>query len=252
MSDDFLATVAKEGTDPFATLETDTSPESPTETKPEGDSKAVKPEEGARTPEENLPFHKHPRWIERENELSSLREREEATARELAELKVFKEETAKRLAPETSQIPDWFKELYGENDVAWQKYREHESARDQAIEQRFIERQEKAQKQQADETAHWNKWVDSEITKLQAEGNTFDRNKLIKTMLDFRPTDEQGNFDFKAGLKIYQAMEEKPSPDAANARKEIADTVTKATRGETPKKDYMTAADLRGRSMMSL
>lgn len=252
MEQDFLATVAKEGSNPFATLEKETPTESPAETKPEAD----KPVEGEHTPDDNLPFHKHPRWIERETELQSLRERDEERAKEIADLKAFKEESTKRNAPLDTKIPDWFKELYGENEVAWQKYSERELVREQEIERRLIERQETAQRQQAEEATHWNKWVDKEIGKLEADGHVFDRNKLIQTMLKVKPTDDDGNLDFKAGLEVYNLQEAAAKHSEiikSDARKELADTTTRSTsRGDKPKKDYMTPADLRGKSWSNI
>lgn len=248
MNDNALANVPKEGDNAFADMEKETPPESLPGTKPEGDE----PAEGDVPAEDNVPFHKHPRWIERENELTSLREREEEMARELADLKAFREETSKKLETPTG-VPEWFQELYGDNQVAWQKYSEHEQARTTELETRILSKQREEQTKQTQEAERWTKWVDEEIGKLESEGNTFDKNRLIQTMLEYRPTDENNNFDFKAGLKIYKALETKPDTAKSDARKALADTATAtSTRGETPKKDYMTTAELRNRSMMSL
>lgn len=251
-SEDFLANVKQEGTDPFADLEKDIPSDPPTEKEPEKDEPAA----GESTPKvEDVPFHKHPRWIERETELKSLRDAEAEHSRELQELKTLQEETAKRLEHTDSVVPDWFKELYGDNASAWRKYEAVQMDQEKKIEQRILDRQEEIRKAQIDESQRWNKWVDGEIEKLQSEGNTFDRNKLIKTMLEYRPTDESNNFDFKAGLKIYQALEAKEVTDtkgSSDARKELADAAIKTSRNEPPKKDYMTPADLRHRSWSSL
>lgn len=237
MAEDIFADVLKEGSDAFADLEKETPPESQPDKEPAVEEKA----------EENVPFHKHPRWIEKENELKELRARDEATAKEIAELRQM------RTTPSDSTIPEWFRELYGDNQVAWSKYAEREQQREQEIEQRLLEKQDQKQQAAVAEQQRWNKWVDDEITKLAAEGAVFDRNKLIKTMLDYRPTDENNNFDFKAGLKIYQALETQPDPAKSQARKELADkTTVTSVRGEAPKKDYMTAKDLRHRQWATL
>lgn len=245
MEDNFLADVAKEGAnDPFDNLVKDTPTESPPDTTAEMD----KPAEGANTPEENIPFHKHPRWIEREKELTTLREQREADAKAIAELK---EQSSKHQDPSTS-VPDWFKELYGDNQAAWQKYDEHEQTKEQEIEKRILDRQKQATQQQAEEAAHWNRWVDGEIKKLEDEGNKFDRNELIKTMLKYRPTDENNNFDFKAGYEIYDTMRAKEDPAKSLARKQLADTTSGSSKGEPARKDYKTASDLRNRSWGNL
>lgn len=248
MSEDFLSDIKKEGSDPFEMMEKDTPEESTTSKEPEAD----KPAEGVNTQDDNVPFHKHPRWIERENELKELRERDEATAKELAELKTLTAETSKRLEP-TSAIPEWFIELYGANEVAWRKYSEHDRAQRDEMKREVLAEQEATRQQQTQEAAHWNKWVDTEIDKLKEEGHTFDRNKLIKTMLDYRPTDEQGNFDFKRGIEIYKLNESKDDPAKSQARKELADATTRSPgSGGSKKKDYMTAGDLRHRSWANL
>lgn len=252
---EILADVQTEGADPFKDVVKETPTDSPTETKPEEVKEEVTPEEGKSTPEETTPFHKHPRWIERENELKQLREREELTTRELAELKAFKEELSQKNEVRTTNIPEWFKELYGENEVAWQKYYEHEKQKEAEIEQRFIAKQEAQKRQVEEETKRWDKWVGDEISKLASDATlNFDpkeRNELMATMLKYKPTDDAGNLDFKAGFDIYRALK-KPDTAHSNARKQLADETTKTGGGERKTKDYMTPAELRNKSWHSL
>lgn len=249
--EEILADVKQEGENPFEDMEKETPSESPTEKEPEMD----KPEEGDNTPEEkeeNIPFHKHPRWIERERELNRLKEQEEENARVIAELSAFKEEAAKKLEPTDTKIPDWFSELYGENDVAWKKYSEYEEAKELEIERRVISRQEQARKQAEEQNQYWNRWVDDEISKLEATGRNFDRNELIKTMLDYAPTDGNGNLDFEKGYKIYDTLKSKEDKTSSQAKKVLADTTTRSSTGERKSKDFMTADELRRKSWQDL
>ena len=232
--DTILADVEHEGSNPFADLETDTPAES-------------LPAENKEEKEDDIPFHKHPRWIERENELNELRERDTQTVKEIAELRALSETKS------NADIPDWFTELYGENQTAWDKYSVHEARRTEEIESRIIARQQEAQNKVIEDGVKWDQWVDTEISRLEGQGKSFDRNKLIKTMLDYSPTDANNNLDFDKGLKIYEAMEGKPEVEKSDARKQLADNVSKATtKGEPTKKDYMTAGDLRHRSWSNL
>lgn len=246
--DEALADVRHEGSDPFVDLEKETPTESLPVEEPKEEVKVEEPvvektkEEGGNTPEDNIPFHKHPRWIEREEELKALRERDEVYEREIAELKALS------IKNEPVNVPEWFKELYGENETAYQKYLEHEQVRTEEIKKKVIEEQEQKVKQQQDETEKWNKWVSSEYDKLESEGYKFDRDKFAKVMLDYMPTDEQNNLDFKKGYKIYEALEPKPNPAISEARKQLADTVTGGQQGEKKSKDYMTPSDLRNKS----
>ena len=256
MSENILADVDEEGEiEDFQDLdkEKETPSESPAEKEPKDEEEKDKPEEsddskkeGDNTPEKELPFHEHPRWKAREEELNTLREENEITARELAELK---EEVSKKAEPE-GEVPDWFIELYGDNKTAWRKYEVHEQEKEQAIEAKLLERQEQTRKKNEDETLKWNKWVDDEISKLQEEGKKFDRNKLIKVMLDYSPT-TNNSFDFQKGYKIYEKLETE-DPAKSNARKELADATTKTDKTEKKSKDYMTSNELRGKSWHEL
>ena len=275
--EEILADVKAEGDkDPFADMEKASPSESLPEKEPVKEEPKVGEEkakdEPSNTPEENIPFHKHPRWIERENELKSLREREDSYNREIQELKAFKEDTVQKLSTISSDktnVPDWFKELYGENEVAWQKYEQREKVREEEIERRVFEKQEAQRNEASQKVQKWNSWVDQEVAKLQAEtGVDFTslndvlpngekanlrRNELIKTILDYRPTDDNGNFDFKKGYQIYDAMKSKETDPAHSiARKQLADTTTKSSPAQKQSKDYMTAAELRNKSWNSL
>lgn len=247
-TNEVLADVKKEGSDPFASLEKETPTVAPAETEPKEDVIEDKPEEGDNTPEDKLPFHKHPHWIKREEELKELREFKESVTPRLSEI----DEIKSRLPQEKAEVPDWFKELYGDNEVAYQKYNEHHQKEVEDIEQSLIERQEAQRLQAINETERWNKWVEEEIGKLQTEGKEFDRNKLVKVMLDYSPTDANNNLDFQKGYKIYEALEVKPNVEKSQARKILADTTINTSKGEKEKKDYMTANDLRNRSWPSI
>ncbi|MEK7180006.1 MAG: hypothetical protein AAB706_00865 [Patescibacteria group bacterium] len=249
-----LADVKQEGTDPFAGMEKATPSESPTEKKPEEEvKKEVTPEEPIVEPkDEDVPFHKHPRWIEREKELEELREKDEQRSREIAELTAFKEETSKKLQP-TTDIPSWFVELYGDNQVAWAKYSEYERDKEDGIERRFEEKQVQKAIKQREEEKGWIEFNNREFDKLEGEGKKFDRNRLAKILLDYAPTDvETGNLDFQKGYQIYEALEAKIDPEHSLARKQLADTTTGSQKGEKKAKDYLTNNDLRNRSMGSL
>lgn len=243
MSNDFLDNLEREGADPFKGLETETPSESLTEKEPEKE----KPEEGkVETPvAEPVPFHKDPRWIKREQEAESLRATNERIERELGELRRSRE------TPSDVQVPEWFTKLYGENTEAWKAYSAREQQQQQEITQRVIQHQQQQQQAQQAEATRWNKWVDDEIAALQADGKTFDRNKLLKVMVDFGPTTND-SFDFKKGYAIYEKLEGGTTEEKSQARKELADSMTKTSAGAPKTKGALSAAELRGRSWQSL
>jgi hypothetical protein len=236
MDNEAFADVKTEGTDPFEQF--DKERETPAESQPETKQEEVKADE-----EDNTPFHL--RWKEREAKLK------EDFEQQLNEVRREVDEKVQKLEPRNENIPDWFTELYGANEVAWQKYSERESQREIEIEQRVLAKQEEKRQAETQEVQKWENWVNEQVKSLESEGLKFDKNELIKTVMDYRPTDENNNFDFKAGYKIMEALKAK-DPAVSHARKQIADTMTQSKTGEQPKKDFMTAQQLRNLSWGSL
>jgi chromosome segregation ATPase len=248
-----LADVKVEGSDPFAEQGEEITP---SESLPENKQEEVKPDQGQNTDnldDINTPFHKHPRWIERENELNKTREEKEALQRDVAELKQFKEEISKQLPKSDTKIPEWFSTLYGHNPEAWEKYSEHDRTVREQMKQEILEAQEQKIHEAQEQEKYWLNWVDTEMGKLEAKGYKFDREELAQVMMRTRPTDEKGNLDFEAGYETYIARKGPTvNPQVSQARKQVADTVNRTSKGEPAKKDYMTSAELRNKTWGSL
>lgn len=238
-----LADVRQEGSDPFAGLGEKSSTESPAENK-QGEEKPAGGDntQNSQNSQKEVPFHQHPRWIERENELNALKTRDSEREKEIQDLKSFRDSVTKSSSP----IPRWFSTLYGENTEAWDAYKEQDIANRNEIKKEILEEQEAIQQKRQEEVKYWDKWVNDEVTKLQTSGKQFDRNELLKVMMEYKPTDAENNLDFEAGLRIYEALKARDAnPANSQARKKIADSVTKTSRAEGSKKDYKTHADLR-------
>jgi len=241
-----FADVKKEGDDPFAQLNRET--ETPAESQPEKKEGEVKPDQGVNTDNEDEPFNK--RWEARANNL-----REEINAEWQGKFDSYQKELETKIPPVTdtkSDIPDWFRGMFGEDQTAWDKYSEYDKGRRDEIKYELAEEQQSQKTQEQEEVKYWDKWVADEVTKLQST-NQFDRNELMKVMLDYRPTDEAGNFDFQAGLRILETIKPNESnPEKSNARKQVADTINKSTSGGAKVKDYMTTAEARSKTWNQL
>ena len=242
--EEILSDVKKEGSDPFEAMEKETPTESATVEEPKEVVKEDKPAEGDNTPEENIPFHRHPRWIEREQELNELKAKAD-------EFERFKQELAEK-RPSDTKVPEWFQELYGDNEVAYRKYEEHERARLEEMENRVLQKQEAQRQQALAESQKWDKWVEDQYSKLESEGKQFDKNELAKIMLEMKPTDENNNLDFQAGYKIYEALKGRVDPEKSMARKQLADTATATSKGEKKAQDFQTPETLRNKSWNQL
>lgn len=253
-SPEFFADVQKEGK-PIEEAFADKEVETPSESQPENEPKEETPVEGEDTQpkteetpadeDENSPFHK--RWKSREENLrQELRE----------EFETELEQIRAQIPPKPSEptnVPDSFKRLYGDDPEAFEAFRseirrelsEELSAKDAA-------RAEEYRKQQA-ESEYWQGWVKEQLDGLESEHGSFDRNAFSEFMLSVKPTDEGNNLDFKTGFDLFQKLNAK-EPDSAKsqARKQIADAVTAPSKGDPPKKDYMTSEELRNKSWNSL
>lgn len=247
--DEILADVKPEGdTDPFKDLNKET--ETPSESPAEKEVKVEEPVQGNNTEEKDIPFHKHPRWMERENELKELREFKEKAAPTLEEFNKFKSALDSK---EQTNIPEWFKELYGENEVAWQKYSEHTKNEREEMMKELQAKQEADRQAAQKEEQKWNKWVEDGLDGLKILGLEFDRNALVKTMLDNQDkVTRDGQFDFNLGYKLYRELNPDNSQAISQARKKLADTTTKSSSSEKGSKGYMTSNELRGKSWNQL
>ena len=242
---EILADVKNEGdTDPFKDIkEKETPAESSTPKEPE----VKEPIQGDNTDEDKTPFSI--RWKSHADNLKA--ELETKHQEELVKLR--QEFDAKIPKQENKNIPEWFKELYGENEVAWQKYSEHSQAEHEQMKKDILAEQEAVREKAQKEETYWNNWVEEGIKGLQTVGLEFDRNALIKTMLENpkEVTNALGNFDFNLGYKFYR--EKNPvQPVNSEARKKLADTTTKSSPTEKSSKDFMTSNELRGKSWNQL
>lgn len=288
MPEDFLAGIQQEdieGDDAIAQVleaakdestEKDTPSESPTDKtttgkvpSPDGTQDDAKEESAPSNSqdENNVPFHKHPRWKAMHDKNRALEETLAMTAAEVQELRAFREQTASRLdqvdritrGEEKVTIPKWFGVAFGEeNTELYQEYQQHQTEMRQQIKAEIVQEQQQAHQAAThaaqSETARWDAWVTKSVDGLRDEGLEFDENELRAVALKYLPSDDRGNIDFRKAydiLQIEKVKDMKPT-EKAKARKAIAAATTTKGSSESPPKEYMTAADLRRTSWNKL
>lgn len=229
-----------------------TSQGEPKEPEGKADEETQNPEEGQDNTDDEtkLPFHKHPRWRALQQELKEAREFREAVMPLLERLGQKPEDRRE----EEEKVPDWFIELFGENEVAWQKYRAYDEnqrkkLRAEILHEIQVEQENMVRQQKAQE-----KWVDDELQKLSDEGFTFERNELLKVALDYLPTDADGNIDFRKAYEILQLKKAgiAPAKPRSEEKKKIADQTVSRGKISEEKKDYQTFQTLRGKTFHDL
>lgn len=264
---DFLASLQREGeikpeAEPKEEDKEKNPPASPAENKPKEDEKGSQPKEGEKpevtekdgegageTPPESIdkpiPFHQHPRWIAQQSELQELRDFRDKAMPLLDKL------TESKPAEENTEIPEWFTELFGENDAAWKKYRAYDMSQREQLRSEIVTEFQGQSERLAQEEKKADQWLNTEIAKLADEGLKFDRNELLKVALEYLPTDNEGNISLKKAYQIMQGV--KPAPDPAkpkpaDEKKQVADKTMQKGKTDDAPKGYKTSNDLRHRS----
>lgn len=165
--------------------------------------------------EENIPFNKHPRWLEKQQEL-------EETKAKLAEFEAWKEEVSKKLPKEESKSeveidPEWL-DLYGTGDpetdaLAYEKHMRYEQRRLEKWQESTSERQRAQEEAEAKAIEEAKTYVDSEIEALKKEGNQFDEDEFIAFMTKHEKVlrTEDGKIDFKEGFEHFNALQKPKS-----------------------------------------
>jgi hypothetical protein len=210
------------------------------QTKNEKDAKTSEGEQ--EEDDNNIPFHKHPRFKQVIEEKNRLKE-------ELEEMKAHMEEKFNNLETKQSlnEIPSWFVEMFGDNEAAWKVWEKKEKADRENILKEAANLYEKQKAVTEEESQHWDQWVDDNVSSIPNIKNENDKNELLKIMLDYKPTDDEGNLDFQKGYNIWKMS--KKQNEVTQNKKEIADVTNSESSAEKSNdKGYLTTNDIRGKA----
>ena len=263
MSDDILANVSEEGTN-LSGMEIDENTtvddvlekanksgedDTPEGSKPEQKTEEDKPsqkgdkdnESDNTSDEDKTPFHKHPRWIEKQQQLDSAMDEINSLKEELTSLR---ETTTEKANQQPTDMPNWFKLQFGDTPEAqstWKEYDSYSKAQQQTFRDEIKAELKKEQQQQVDETKKWQKYNDNEIKKLRDAGEEFNENELRKVAAEYQPTDsDTGLISFSKSLAILKAQKAaKPeSKEKKTETKKKLGSVNDDGGESTPKKNF--------------
>jgi hypothetical protein len=231
----FAAGFQREGeiTFPTETNSDETAADSQSEKGTETDTQSSEGD-NTQTEEDKLPFHKNPRWTQRETEWNQRFNDQEK--RHQDDLKSIREEfkEARKDNAEQTKIPSWF----GGTQEQWDAYRADRDAELIAAEDRAEKRaidkikNERGSEDKAVKDA--TEYLHSEVDAIQADkvlnptGAKIDAEKLLKIVLDNQLIDTKGRWNYRAGFKIMngtQATAPAPKPKTEE-KKAIADAST--------------------------
>ena len=190
------------------------TPPAPSSEKKPGEE--TPPSDGKKSDDINLPFHKHPRFKQLNNENKDLRARLEKL-----------EQRQDNPAPAAPETPEWFSKRYGNNPELYKQYQEaNDTYKKQIKDELLAEMKEEATREQR-EQEQVNAWVQEKLSELHDGGEEFDDKALLKVMQEWRPiTDDGTSLDFQKGLALLKQFEvitakNTTEQEKAEARKKI-------------------------------
>ena len=198
----------------------------------------------------NVPFNKHPRWKQMQEERDQLR-------RQVEDLEASARSVAERLpAPVEGieDIPTWF-QMAVSNDVnIWKEYKKHSSVEREELKRELFQEQQNVKQREVQESQRWSKYVDDSLAKVQDKYNvdfsTEQGKNTQKEFVDFmmkrRPTDAQGSYDFNNGWEWFSELKQK-TPDRSEGKKKVAAMSDSSGSSERAGRESVTREDLRGR-----
>lgn len=235
--------------------------ESPTEKEneesPSQEGEEVKEEEEAKaepkaedTPDvkEEIPFHKHPRWIAKDEKIQSL----EAKLEELAPLAAKVTELETKVSEKSTEVPTEFKKVFGDDVVSYNNYMELTALQQAKTEENILAKIEQSRKAEADAATAQSEAIQKNIEKIEdtynvkLPDNSSLRNEYIKFLWEYQPTsvDAAGksNIDFIKGWDLFQKTRE-TSDKSSEARKKVVAKTTTDRKAEPVESDTYELGD---------
>lgn len=222
---------------------TDSPSDSPTEIEETAPSQAEDNVEDVPNDLDDRPLHKDKRFKTVISERNTLRDENIRLQERVRLIEEGKSETPSN--QKSSDKPEWFKRYFGDDEEAWAGFQSMTSkAKDQAKKEaleEFDSKQTEAQETQK----RANDWVEEQVSSLKETEGDFDRNALFKILDKYKPTDAEGNLDFKAGLEILR-LQQPDTKEKSVARRKLADSLNaKGGKSEPSSRGYVTSAQLR-------
>ena len=124
-----------------------------------------------------------------------------------------------------TEPPEWWKKQYGDTPESKQRYATVVSKDGELdwIKQSILNELDQRSQAETAQATEANEYVDTQLQELTDEGEKFERNALLKFMVDFQGEfgagsllDQEGNYDFRKGLTLMRKLQpEEPEEDAS-------------------------------------
>lgn len=145
--------------------------------------------------------------------------------------------------------------LVGDNKDVEEKWLAEKASLKEEVKRELVQAELDAQKKDQEQKEYWLNWTNDRLSEVEKEfkvdfkTDESKKNELSNIMLDYSPTDEQGNLDYRKGMKILNDLtkvREVEEKSKTQVKKNIADSTISKQPSSEKNKDYLTTNDFRG------
>jgi len=245
MDDSDIAGIPREGETPeeiFSSVDKELQEETPAESQTENK-------------EDEVDLKKNDAW----KELREERDRERV-AREALEARLAALETSEK-DEESSEKSEFVRSLVGDNEEVAKTWEKEKGSLKEEVKRELIQEQLDADRKAREQKEYWSKWTDERLSEVEKEfnvdfkSNEGKKNELSKIMIDYSPTDEAGNLDYRKGMKILNELsrvKEAEETQKIQVKKNVADATVSKETSVQKNKGFLTSQDLRGKDWRSV
>lgn len=188
------------------------------------------------------PFHEHPRFRELIQEKNQLKESLSEMQDKIEKLQ------SNNSSQENITIPEWFTELYGQNEYAYKKLLDHETSTRDTIKKEIVQEYKQQVEQQQAEVSKWDKWLSDGLSTLKSDGKKFNETELLNVIKTYSPSDNNGNIDLNKAYDLYTALNKNSfNKEKSDAKKNLAASTSSEGENDNSIKDFKTSKDVRYR-----
>lgn len=206
----------------------ETKGEEPSESRTEKEGEVT----GGNNTQEEAP-KESARWAQMRREI---KEAKETAAKAVAEAEALKNSS------KTIEPPEWWKKQYGDTPESKERYGlvTQKDGELDWIKQSILEKLDQRSQQEQSQTVEGEQYVDSQLAEMSEEGLKFERNSLLKFMVDFQEEfgagsllDKEGNYDFRKSLKLMEKFGAEEQDTSVDTKKQLASQANRS-KSSTP------------------
>jgi hypothetical protein len=222
--------------------------EEPAPSQEEQTTEATEPKSEDPAQKKEVPFHKHPRWIRREQEIADLKAQLEAER--------STKQTTAPVIETPGHVPAQFQKLFGDDVEAYKEWQTLLKTESRKEAESIIEQRQQAEKAQKDQEANFQtkavSWAEDQFIDLADETgidfssqDTTERNQVLDIIVEYGLYDENGMPKIKEANKLREKLYPAKADGLVAEKKSVLTKTATKTSVSSPKSDVWTPSKIR-------